>query len=66
MAPEMNTTPHSHIHHEMLRGGIDPTLPPNHPINALSKWRKLGIPVSLSFSGFLANYTAAAFQVAFV
>jgi hypothetical protein len=66
MAPEMNATPQSRVHHEMLRGGIDPTLPANHPINALSKWTKLGILVTLSFSGFLANYTAAAFQVAFV
>jgi len=63
----MSATPPPQADHESaVRDGRDPTLPPNHPINAFSKWKKLGILITLSFSGFLANYSAAAFQVAFV
>lgn len=52
-------------HHHVLRDGHDPTLPANHPINALSPIRKLAILGILSFAAFLANYSAAAFLVAF-
>lgn len=40
-------------------------LPPEHPVNALSKFRKFMILVSLSFSGFLGQFTAAIILVAF-
>ncbi|WVQ61881.1 uncharacterized protein L199_000014 [Kwoniella botswanensis] len=47
------------------RDGKDPSLPPNHPINALGKWRKFFILITLSYSGFLANFSVAIIQVAF-
>jgi len=34
----------------------DPTLPDNHPINALGDWRKFFILCTLAYSGFLANF----------
>ncbi|ORY73633.1 major facilitator superfamily domain-containing protein [Leucosporidium creatinivorum] len=43
----------------------DPTLAENHPINALSEWRKFFILCTLSYSGFLANFSIAITQVAF-
>lgn len=52
-------------HYEAERGGRNPDLPPNHPINALSGFRKFMILVSLSFSGFLGQFTAAIILVAF-
>ncbi|WWC61522.1 uncharacterized protein I303_104106 [Kwoniella dejecticola CBS 10117] len=45
--------------------GRDPSLPANHPINALNKWRKFFILLTLSYSGFLANFSVAIIQVAF-
>lgn len=36
--------------------GQDPSLSPNHPINALSPLRKGLILVTLSYCGFLANF----------
>ncbi|KAM0756080.1 MFS general substrate transporter [Meredithblackwellia eburnea MCA 4105] len=45
--------------------GRDTSLPPNHPINQLSPFRKTLILCILSFCGFLANYSIAAIQVAF-
>lgn len=44
---------------------FEPSLPAHHPINALSKSQKFGILVTLSFSGFLANYNVATTQTAF-
>ncbi|KLT43933.1 MFS general substrate transporter [Cutaneotrichosporon oleaginosum] len=43
----------------------NPDLPPNHPVNALSPWRKFAALVALSFSGFLGQFTAAIILVAF-
>lgn len=34
----------------------DPTLPGNHPINALGEWHKSFILCTLAYSGFLANF----------
>jgi hypothetical protein len=39
-----------------IKYGRDSSLPPNHPINSLGKWRKFGILMTLSWAGFLANY----------
>lgn len=57
--------PHAKQHSLFFRDVYDPTLPPNHPINAFSASKKFGILVTLSFAGFLANYSAAAMQTAF-
>lgn len=48
------------------QGGRDPTLHPDHPVNALGKWRKFGILMALSWAGFVANYSAASHLTAFV
>ncbi|WVW83541.1 hypothetical protein I302_105562 [Kwoniella bestiolae CBS 10118] len=48
-----------------IRDGKDPSLPDNHPINALGRWRKFFILLTLSYSGFLANFSVAIIQVAF-
>ncbi|TXT06171.1 hypothetical protein VHUM_03644 [Vanrija humicola] len=37
----------------MIKDGRNPDLPPNHPINALSNWRKAGILASLCYCTFL-------------
>lgn len=50
---------------ELEKDGRNPDLPANHPINALSKWRKFGILVALSFSGFLGQFSVAIILVAF-
>ncbi|BGP44660.1 hypothetical protein JCM10450v2_000474 [Rhodotorula kratochvilovae] len=47
------------------RSDSDPSLPPNHPINALSPLRKFLILTTLSYSGFLANFSVAIIQCAF-
>ena len=41
---------------ELFRAGRDPTLPANHPVNALSDRRKLAMLCTLSFAGLLANF----------
>lgn len=43
-------------HLELFKAGRDPTLPPNHPVNALSDRRKFAILCTLSFVGLLANF----------
>lgn len=48
-----------------LQKGRNPELPPSHPTNALSNLRKFLILISLSFSGFLGQFTAAIIIVAF-
>ncbi|EJT49814.1 hypothetical protein A1Q1_01040 [Trichosporon asahii var. asahii CBS 2479] len=45
--------------------GRDPTLPPNHPINAFSPMRKMGIVLSLAYAGCLANFAIAICNVSF-
>ncbi len=45
-------------HLELFRKGRDPTLPANHPVNALSDRRKFAILCTLSFSGLLANFAS--------
>ncbi|BGP04650.1 putative transporter [Rhodotorula toruloides] len=50
----------------MFRNDVDPSLPPNHPLNSLSSLRKFLILLTLSYSGFLANFSVAIIQVAFV
>lgn len=45
--------------------GRDPTLPPNHPINAFSPLRKTGIVLSLAYAGCLANFAIAICNVSF-
>ncbi|WWC90310.1 uncharacterized protein L201_005243 [Kwoniella dendrophila CBS 6074] len=55
----------SEHHLALIRDGKDPNLPANHPVNALSKWRKFFILLTLSYSGFLANFSVAIIQVAF-
>ena len=45
--------------------GRDPSLHPDHPINALSNKRKWAILLTLSWAGFVANYSAAAHLTAF-
>jgi hypothetical protein len=50
---------------DCLATGHDLSLPPNHPINALSKWRKMGIVISLSYAGMLTNFSIAIANVAF-
>lgn len=47
------------------KAGRNPDLPANHPINALSKWRKFGILVTLAFSGWLGQFSVAIILVAF-
>jgi hypothetical protein len=47
------------------KDGRNPDLPPNHPINALSNWRKFGILATLSFSGFLGQFAVAIILVSF-
>ncbi|GAA6049562.1 hypothetical protein JCM3770_000849 [Rhodotorula araucariae] len=48
-----------------FRSDSDPSVPPNHPINALSPLRKFLILATLSYSGFLANFSVAIIQCAF-
>lgn len=50
---------------ERARTGRDPTLPDNHPINAMSKFRKEMIVISLAYAGFLCNFSIAICNVAF-
>jgi len=50
---------------QLEKDGRNPDLPPNHPINALSNWRKFGILATLSFSGFLGQFSVAIILVAF-
>lgn len=45
--------------------GRDPSLPPNHPINAFSPLRKMGIVLSLAYAGCLANFAIAICNVSF-
>lgn len=52
-------------HLALFRDGRDPLLPANHPVNALSKMRKLAILCTLSYAGFLANFSIAITQCAF-
>ncbi|GEM06232.1 major facilitator superfamily protein [Rhodotorula toruloides] len=49
----------------MFRNHVDRTLPHNHPVNSLSTLRKFLILLTLSYSGFLANFspTGKAFGV---
>ncbi|KAE8541563.1 hypothetical protein D1P53_002926 [Cryptococcus gattii VGV] len=56
---------HQGHHSNVLRDGRDPSLPANHPVNALSAMRKFFILCILSYSGFLANFGIAIIQVAF-
>ncbi|WRT64448.1 uncharacterized protein IL334_001380 [Kwoniella shivajii] len=63
----MDAESHSQTQHraDLIRDGRDPDLPSHHPVNALSKWRKFLILLTLSYSGFLANFSVAIIQVAF-
>lgn len=50
---------------EMIKQGKNPNLPPNHPVNALSPWRKEALLWTLSYCGALANFGIAIVMVAF-
>jgi hypothetical protein len=57
MSSPKDTERHEEHHHlSLIRDGRDPTLPSNHPINALSSTRKLAILCVLTYAGFLANF----------
>lgn len=62
MAPVVTT---EHIEEVQAEKGRDPSLPPNHPINAMSPWRKMGVVLSLGYAGMLCNFSAAIANVAF-
>lgn len=50
---------------DMIKHGKNPNLPPNHPVNALSPWRKEAILYILSYAAMLANFGIAITLVAF-
>jgi hypothetical protein len=52
----VSETAPAEAHLELFKAGRDPTLPPNHPVNALSDRRKFAILCTLSFVGLLANF----------
>ncbi len=45
--------------------GRDPSLHPDHPTNSLSNKRKWAVLLTLSWAGFVANYSASAHLTAF-
>ncbi|KAL1409390.1 hypothetical protein Q8F55_003373 [Vanrija albida] len=49
-----------------LAQGRNPDLPPTHPVNALSRWRKAAILGTLSYCALLGNFAVAIILVAFV
>jgi len=68
--PFLKRQRHDHDHEvspewDMIKHGKNPNLPPNHPVNALSPWRKAYILGALAYAGMLANFSIAITQTAF-
>jgi hypothetical protein len=63
-AAKVDAAEHGETH--VPADGRDHRLHPDHPINKLGKWHKFAILISLSWAGFVANYSAAAHLTAFV